>query len=195
MRPIIEGRRYCGAKAKHGGLCRAHPIPGRARCRMHGGNNYGARTPHKADARTWDARAAAQATYRRLGIPWHGGHSPTHGRRVDKRKALARMDKALDIGRAMLEVIPPAGGDDVRGRLAEGMRQALELQVAAVAMVKTQLDANGAEVDLGLLRVGCEQANAVFKNGIRLLEQDFQKRKLDRLGDLLERIAAAKRPD
>ena len=105
------------------------------------------------------------------------------------------MDKAVEIGERLLEVLPPAQGNELVDVLSRGMRQALELEVATVGMVRAQLDASGAEVDLKLLRLGVDTANNVFKSGMRLLEHEFQTRKLDKLGEVLQAIAGAAKPE
>ncbi len=63
-------RPICGARCRDGHPCQAHAVPGKTRCRMHGGLSTGARTPEgkarQAEARrrialAAQARAAARA--------------------------------------------------------------------------------------------------------------------------------------
>lgn len=46
---------FCGAKTRKGTPCRAKPIPGKARCKFHGGLSTGPRTP-EGKARIADAQ-------------------------------------------------------------------------------------------------------------------------------------------
>ncbi|WP_372674553.1 HGGxSTG domain-containing protein [Aquicoccus sp.] len=52
-------KRRCGAKTRKGTTCRAKPLPGKTRCKFHGGMSTGPRTPEgreriaEAQRRRW----------------------------------------------------------------------------------------------------------------------------------------------
>ena len=54
-----QRRVRCGAKTRKGTPCRAKPLPGKMRCKFHGGMSTGARTPEgreriaEAQKRRW----------------------------------------------------------------------------------------------------------------------------------------------
>ncbi|MBT9461307.1 MAG: hypothetical protein IV084_06555 [Rugosibacter sp.] len=75
---LIEGKPYteperptCGARTRKGEPCKRQPIPGKKRCRNHGGLNTGKRTPQGrvnagSGLRAWHAaRRAAKAAQSR----------------------------------------------------------------------------------------------------------------------------------
>lgn len=59
---ILRGPKRCGAKTRKGTPCHAKPIPGKARCKFHGGLSTGPKTPEgrariaEAQRRRWRLR-------------------------------------------------------------------------------------------------------------------------------------------
>lgn len=59
---ILRGPKRCGAKTRKGTTCSAKPIPGKARCKFHGGLSTGPKTPEgrariaEAQRRRWCRR-------------------------------------------------------------------------------------------------------------------------------------------
>lgn len=67
-------RQYCGARTRQGGRCRLWPLPGKRRCRLHGGRVPGGSRPGERDMRKLWARAAMKRAFlHTLGLKWYGG--------------------------------------------------------------------------------------------------------------------------
>ena len=65
-----QGHR-CGARAKHnGGFCQRRPVPGKSRCRHHGGKSTGARTEEGKQKRRESAGSQATAQWQPGGV-WY----------------------------------------------------------------------------------------------------------------------------
>jgi hypothetical protein len=58
-----KGRRLCGAKTRAGGYCQGRAEPAKARCRFHGGNSTGPKTP-AGRARIAEAQRLRWLAYR-----------------------------------------------------------------------------------------------------------------------------------
>lgn len=57
-RPLPKSERpVCGARTRNGGICEARAVPGKRRCRLHGGLSMG--------AKTIEGRARQSETYQR----------------------------------------------------------------------------------------------------------------------------------
>ncbi|OYY88342.1 MAG: hypothetical protein B7Y61_02830 [Rhizobiales bacterium 35-66-30] len=66
--PLVWTKRpTCGATTRNGGKCKLHVLPGKFRCRMHGGLSTGPRTPEgkarisEANRIRWTAWRAKRA--------------------------------------------------------------------------------------------------------------------------------------
>jgi len=101
-----RGNRRCGARSKrHGGRCGHVPAKGRDRCKFHGGASTRPHNPRGWPKEAWARRAARQALYRAMGLPWHGG-TP---RKPAKVLTMAEEAK-LNLDRAIVELeatLPP----------------------------------------------------------------------------------------
>ena len=68
----------CGARAKHnGGFCQRRPVPGRSRCKHHGGKSTGARTEEGRQKLKDSARSRVTAQWQPGGIWYHKRRAAT----------------------------------------------------------------------------------------------------------------------
>lgn len=140
----------------------------------------------------WDlVRAKVREQQQRmkaLGLPWYGGYLP------GRKKVLSRMEKAVEVADAILSLDrEDEGAVVVAGEhavvLREGSLEGLKLQRDTVLLVHERLKAEGAEIDVKLLRAGNEAAAALTKLAIRASEGEFRSRRdnvLERLLGMLE---------
>ena len=181
----------CGARTRSpravGMFCRNRPVPGKTRCKFHGGGGsgwYGPRSTVKQRA----VVAARQALMRALGLPWYGG-------RPKRRAEIKMADQAIAIANAVLEVLPPARAnvpDSEKGTvelLSEGVRDGLLLARDTVRLGQMALARDGEKVDRKLLGMANLTALGLTKLGLRAAEGE---RRDDVLGRLLAAIEAEK---
>ncbi len=107
----------CGAKTRVGNPCRKHPVPGRKRCRLHGGCSTGPRDPAKLGG---NANAVVHGIYsQRL--------APEEEALVDEIRARAgTLDEELVVARLQLRRAVMAQ-DDIQGVSAEDDSTGFEL--------------------------------------------------------------------
>ncbi len=185
----------CGARLRGeraGLFCRQRPEPGRRRCRFHGGRLRGWSGPRSPAHRAalWAGRALRQAERRALGLPWYGA-------RLSVKGVLAVSDKAIEIADQALAAVRGEEGARLPTLLREGMDAGLELGKDTVIGVAGKLRERGGDVeavDIGLLRLGNETGMALCRLGMRAIEGEFQARKLDKLGELIEAVRAQEKP-
>lgn len=172
-------KQSCGARTKFGTYCLQWPVPGKHRCYRHGGRH-----------RTWEGKRnigpahealrRLQAYRKSIGLKWYGGRS-------FKRSKVERMaDEARQVLVTLIEAAETPGGEwkDVgslappellSATLALGLRRLYE--VVGLPLTDWRRERLVAETSLGVAKIA-----------LRINEQEFQRQKTDKLGELLERI-------
>lgn len=172
-------------------------MPGRSRCKYHGGNSYGGyRGGTIVPMRK--AMVARQALFKALGLPWYGGRPPKKASRV-----LANMDKALMVAETLLaevEAMPAAKGT-AAAVLDAATVDSLRMQHDIVLLSRPQVDAmreaqaagEVVPIDYKLLRISNEAARDLNRLSVRVAEGQFRARRDDVLVRLLEQLSAAEK--
>src|SRR5712691_12435126 len=105
----MTNARRCGARAKHGGLCRQFAFPN-GRCKLHGGWSTGPRRRGGRDLSKQNRlRLERQAWRRSVGLkaPW--------GRRPKVERVARTMDQAIEVAGRAIEVLSRPAVDGLPG--------------------------------------------------------------------------------
>ncbi len=169
--------RRCGARTRFGTFCRGYALRNKRRCRQHGGMSTGPRHPSGVAASVQAARAASQARYRAAGLKWPGG------RRNHAVAAQVVVERAMSDMRELVERSEEEGSESGRrlARLALGGMEDLE-RIRATTDFTDPKDR----------RLIVDVALGAIKAAIKVDETAMKGRQNDRLGELLEKIAAAR---
>lgn len=133
------------------------------------------------------ARAALQAAHKQAGIPWYGG-----------RPKRIRVESMAEQARALLApLVEAVPGDDGVHRDIESMAPAEVLGAAtgkAVVRLYEACSMHFIEGDHKHNRLILDAALGTLTRALRINDQEFQRTKSDRLGELLERIRGMTAP-
>lgn len=184
-------RQLCGAHRRRGGICRGQPAGPNGRCRNHGGLSTGPRRP-PLTVRLQAGARLAQARMRALGLPWYGGRLPGYGKVLRRMaESVVKADHLLlELDAAPLPAVEGAG--ELGPVLHEGTRAGLVLARDTVRMVQAELEREGAQADIKLLRLGNDAGMQLARLSMKLADNELQRRKGDAVERLLEAIAAEK---
>lgn len=169
----------CGAqKRQGGGRCRWHAVPGKRRCKFHGGRNK--YQPHRVVmGPAWAARNAKAAQFRAAGLPWPNGDRT-------RPKIRARFMAAIEEARA--ELVPVIAEGGAAGKLAEVNDLALDALKRFFDHSETyDLD------DLKAARLINDAALGVITRQLKVDDGRWRRANMDTIGQLLAEIADAKR--
>ena len=186
----------CGARARHGGRCVKPALPGKRRCKWHGGLSTGWRHAGvRNTAASLGIIHARQRLWRSLGIPW-----PSRRRSVEEVRNLAEEAKAvlepLVIGFEAMEAegkVPAKAIAELTPAelLSQGTGRGLQQVIAIIGQPLTR-DADGKLCDLKQQRLIGDLALGMTRLFVRAAESEFRARHDDVLDKLLAMIEAEK---
>src|SRR5713226_1475839 len=167
----------CGARTRFGTFCRAVPVVHHRRCRMHGAFAGRKSGIGSVMGPAWAAVRARQAEYKAAGLKWPGG------RRNHAVAVRAVVERAMSEMRELVERSEEEGSESGRrlARLALGGMEDLE-RIRATTDFTDPKDR----------RLIVDVALGAIKAAIKVDETAMKGRQNDRLGELLEKIAAAR---
>jgi len=195
----------CGAKAKHGGVCKAPPVRGKKRCRMHGGHATGPRTAEGKARCVAANRIGTTAYVKRIMLAKAAGlidkrpGGPMKGMPIKRKNIMA---KALEIIDATTLAPVADNGfardlEELTGKSIAVIRGVLKRRVAEKVYYRKDPQGGKAtrvEPDQKLLQLQVTTAIEVIKLKHRTDEAAFRAQNADRLLPIMEALLAGEKP-